>query len=115
MKTSWLSYSMSLYLCGKYAEAERVLVEFLSIYPESKPASISLAAYEVGRKPDSVLIFAQESELLLFLGTVIQKQEGQEERALAHLETIIPKVKDMTGWRFLKGLSFQVQFILINS
>ena len=58
MKTSWLSYSMSLYLCGKYAEAERVLVEFLSIYPESKPASISLAAYEVGRKPTFVLIFA---------------------------------------------------------
>lgn len=51
LKISWLSYAMSLCFCGKYAEAERVLREFLATYVEGKPASVTLAAYEVKIRP----------------------------------------------------------------
>lgn len=42
--------------------------------------------------------------MLLFLNSVIQKQSGNEEKALAHLDEILPKAKDLTAWKVFRGI-----------
>jgi hypothetical protein len=41
--------------------------------------------------------------LLLFLNSVIQRQTGNGEKALAHLDEILPKIKDLTAWKVYRG------------
>jgi peptide alpha-N-acetyltransferase len=90
MKANWLGYAFSFEMLGQYHSAEKVLQVFEEGMKGLPASTGPMTAYE-------------DSEYYLYWNHLIE-MSGEYGRALKHLETIRPKVKDKRSWREAKGM-----------